>query len=175
MLHRLTADSQNGTSKEELIMNNIAEEFQELCRLDLRGRLELMARVGHVYLRAGKGPIFICAVMKGEDVWFFKEESIDLFTAEILKTQILDFAWTMRADCIISVFQVSGGHAGPNVSDSDDREQLAAIGKDHFEHLGATQEIYRSNGDVTFGDLEFENVKSWIDEYTFLDQAAACC
>jgi hypothetical protein len=162
-------------SKEERIMDNIAEDFLEICRLDLRGRLKLMARVGQVYLRAGEGPIFICAVMKGEDAWFFKEESIDLFTAEVLKTQILDFALTMRADCIISVFQVSGGHTGRKLADSEGQEQLAAIGKDHFEHLAATQEIYRSNGDVTFGDLEFENVKSWIDEYMFLDQAAACC
>jgi hypothetical protein len=175
MLHRLTADSRNGISKEERIMNDIAEEFQEICRLDLRGKLKLMARVGQVYLRAGEGPIFICTVMKGEDAWFFREESIDLFTAEVLKTQILDFARTMRADCIISVFQVSGGHTGQKLTDSEGQERLAAIGKDHFEHLGATQEIFRSNGDVTFGGLEFENVKSWIDEHTFLDQAAACC
>jgi len=153
--------------------------LKELCHVDLRGKVEIMAGFAQELIRIGPASLFLAAVVKGDSFFFFPAQLGSDYEKRALQHQVIEVATANTADCLVSA---SIAWAAPHDSslrpsmNPARQEVIAVIAKDHFEHVAAMQDIHRHGNEVTFGELEiFSSVQSWLDDYPGFDKEVASC
>jgi hypothetical protein len=152
---------------------------EELCKCDLRGRIELMSEAAQRLVMKGHDAFMICAIVTGPEAWFLMGKLIDDRAKWEMQDKVIELAMQRNADCLLTVapaWMATGSNAERPSQNLNRKEVLAVAGKDNHEHLAGFQEIRRSRGRISFGELEvYPGSKSWLDEYPFLNAAQAYC
>jgi len=153
--------------------------LKELCNVDLKGKIEIMAGFAQELIRLGQDTVFLTAVPKGDSFFFLPTEIFSEDHKIALQNQVIEWAIENGADCLISASTAWASPHHPYLRPSmnpERKETLVVIAKDHCNHIAAMQEIYRHGKKVSFGEVEYsDSVKSWLDDYPGFDQAVASC
>jgi hypothetical protein len=159
--------------------DNLLISEEELCRRDLRGRIELMSEAAQRLVMKGHDDFMICAIVTGPEAWFLMGKLIDDRAKWEMQDKVIELAMQRKADCLLTVapaWMATGSNAERPSQSLNRKEVLAVAGKDNYEHLAGFQEIRRSRGKVSFGELGvYPGSQSWLDEYPFLNAAQAYC
>jgi hypothetical protein len=152
---------------------------KDICNVDLRGKVRMMAGLSQELVRRGKDYFFLAAVISGDSFVFCSAELGGGGMKSALQEMVIELAIINNADCLVTA---SLGWLGPpdstlRPSMNPARQEVIMVGaKDNFEHLGAWQDIQRHDNEVTFGDFEIYSAKqSWLDGYRGFDEAIPTC
>jgi len=152
-------------------------KLRDLCSVDLRGKMEIMAGFAQEMIRLGPETVFLAAVPKGADFFFLPTEIFSDDHKISVQRQVIEWATENGADCIVSATTAWSSPSHPHLRPSvhpQRKEILSVVAKDQFKHVAAMQEIHRRGKKVSFGELEyFDSVLSWLDEYPGFDRSAA--
>jgi hypothetical protein len=143
--------------------------LQELVKVDLKEKMEIMAGFAQELLRLGRETIFLAAVPKGDSFFFLPTEIFSHEEKEAVQRQVIDWATENGADCIVSAFTAwaSPHRSGLRPSKHPHKKEvLSVVAKDKYQHVVGMQEIRRRGKQVSFGALEYaDSVQSWLDDY----------
>ncbi len=143
--------------------------LKELCNVDLKGKMEIMAGFAQELIRLGQETVFLAAVPKGDSFFFLPTEVFSEDHKITLQSQVIEWAKENGADCLISASTAWAASNHPHLRPSmnpERKEVLAVVAKDAFEHVAGMQDIRRNGKKVSFGNLEiFSSVQSWLDDY----------
>jgi hypothetical protein len=175
----MTKTFENSTNGKTAIVNEEKlYRLEDLCKVDLREQVEIMAGVAQELLRGKYDSLFLAAVIAGDEFYLSPHEIYDDHQKEQLKERALRWATDHDADCIVNAMV---GWEAPNASERPSehphrKEVLFVVARDHFGRFGISQEIHRRSGDVSFGEPEIlTSFKSWFDDYPGFDQGVARC
>jgi hypothetical protein len=149
--------------------------IENLCKCDLKGKIELMAQTARGYIVKGLDDFLLAAIIAGQEGAFLFGKLIDDQAKFEMQDKIVQLAVEQEADCLVmaaTAYAASGsGHVRPSM-DPLRKRVIAVMGKDKFEHLGGFQEIPRSRKKANFDKLEvWPMASSWLDDYPNLQLA----
>ena len=148
--------------------------IKDLCNVDLKGKMEIMAGFAQELLRLGRETVFLAAVPKGDSFFFLPTQVFSEDHKIALQNQVIEWARENGADCLISACTAWASPHHPHLRPSvnpERKEILAVVAKDHCNHIGAMQEIRRHGKKVSFGEVQYsDTVQSWLDDYNFDQQ-----
>jgi len=169
----------NEKRRNDTVNDDNLHRIKDLCNVDLRGKMEIMAGFAQELIRLGQETVFLAAVPKGNSFFFLPTEVFSDDHKIALQSQVIEWAIENGADCLISASTAWASPHHPHLRPSmnpERKEILVVVAKDHFSNIASMQEVHRHGKKVSFGEVEYsDSVGSWLDDYPGFDQAVAAC
>jgi hypothetical protein len=145
------------------------KRYARIFSMNLRQQMKLLARIMRELILSGDESFMIAAVVCDNFAPLAYYHVPDDDAEQIFQMSVIRMAMACNAQSLIFGHDAWAAPIDDDIMPIDHPERFEVIGltaKDRAAHIGGMQRVYRSEKNITFGELEiYEGIESWLDNF----------